>query len=291
MITGASSGIGAAAARQLAQRGHRLVLVGRSPERTRAVAAEIGAESHLADFADLTQVRRLADTLAATYHRIDVLANNAGAVAETWALTTDRLERTFQVNYLAPFLLTTRLLPVLTASRATVIQTAGGAARARARLTLDDLQRREGYRPSAAFGNARLACVLFTQELQRRHGALGSVRGVHPVAFHPGIVATTAGPGAAGPPRRSSELDAARGADPLVWLAEGTAGSTFLPGTCYVRREPATWLPAAARDPRGARDLWDRSADLVRRRRAPGAVRRPAGVVDPPASRTARAGS
>jgi NAD(P)-dependent dehydrogenase (short-subunit alcohol dehydrogenase family) len=106
VITGASDGIGAAAARSLAQAGHQVVLAGRSPGKTNRVAAELEADSHVADFADLGAVRALAAALQAKYPRIDVLANNAGGVssARSRQVTGDGHERTFQVNYLAPFL-------------------------------------------------------------------------------------------------------------------------------------------------------------------------------------------
>src|ERR1700679_1955705 len=87
VITGASDGIGAEAARQLAANGDRVVLVGRSPAKTAAVAAELNAPYHVADFADLDQVRVLAGTLAAEYPRIDVLANNAGGIFRGRELT------------------------------------------------------------------------------------------------------------------------------------------------------------------------------------------------------------
>jgi len=80
VITGASDGIGAAAARSLAKAGHQVMVVGRSPEKTNRIAAELGAYGHIADFADLGAVRELAATLQAKYPRIDVLANNAGGV-------------------------------------------------------------------------------------------------------------------------------------------------------------------------------------------------------------------
>src|ERR1700744_5674523 len=136
VITGASDGIGAAAARQLAARGERVVLAGRSPAKTAAVAAELNAPFHVADFADLAQVCELAGTLAAEYPRIDVLANNAGGIFGARALTPDGFEKTFQVNNLAPFLLTTLLLPTLTAS---------SAAKNYGRIDLGDLQNEKKY--------------------------------------------------------------------------------------------------------------------------------------------------
>ena len=102
VITGASDGIGAAAARKLAEAGERIVVVGRSGEKTAAVAAELGADHFVSDFADLAQVRGLATALKDQYERIDVLANNAGGIMGSHELTVDGHEKTFQVNHLAP---------------------------------------------------------------------------------------------------------------------------------------------------------------------------------------------
>lgn len=106
VITGASDGIGAAAARSIAEQGDRVIVVGRSPEKTSAVAHEIGAEYFTADFARLDDVRALAASLLATAPQIDVLANNAGGIFGDRTPTIDGHEKTFQVNHLAPFLLT-----------------------------------------------------------------------------------------------------------------------------------------------------------------------------------------
>lgn len=113
VITGASDGIGAAAARRLRRGGDNVVLVGRSAAKTAAVAAELDAAYFVADFADLSQVRAQADKLRSEYPRIDVLGNNAGGMFSRMQRTADGHEITFQVNYLAPFLLTTRLVDVL----------------------------------------------------------------------------------------------------------------------------------------------------------------------------------
>ena len=113
MLTGASSGIGVVAAEQLVDQGNQVAVVGRNPERTRAVAERIGATPFLADFERLDDVRALADALLDRYERIDVLANNAGGLNARRELTVDGHERTIQANHLAPFLLTNLLLPRL----------------------------------------------------------------------------------------------------------------------------------------------------------------------------------
>ena len=267
VITGASDGIGAAAARRLSADGHAVVLVGRSPEKTAAVADELGAPFHVADFADLDQVRRLADELGAAYPRIDVLANNAGGIMGHRQLTTDGHELTFQVNHLAPFLLTHRLLPTLTASDAKVIQTSSIAARLFGHVDLDDLSLERGYSPDRAYGNGKLQNILFTRELDRRHGA----DGIAAAAFHPGIVGTNFASDTTHPMRFLYQtpvirnlftISPQRGARGLLWLAQNEPGTTWRQGEYFERNKPAKSNPQA-RDASLAAGLWDRSAELV----------------------------
>lgn len=186
VITGASDGIGAAAARRLHADGHRVVVVGRTPEKTRGLAGDLGVEHHVADFARLDDVRALAATLAERHERIDVLANNAGGLFGERTLTVDGFEKTLQVNHLAPFLLTALLMDTLLASGATVVNTSSVAAKAFARLDLDDLGNERAYHPRRAYGDSKLANILHARELQRRFGP----RGLNAASFHPGGVAT-----------------------------------------------------------------------------------------------------
>ncbi|MFI7708233.1 SDR family NAD(P)-dependent oxidoreductase [Nonomuraea sp. NPDC049480] len=189
VITGASSGIGAAAARRLAARGATVAVVGRSPEATRAVAESAGAHAHLADFGRLDDVRRLAGELLERYPRIDALANNAGALFSSRALTPDGHERTFQINHLAPFLLTALLLERLRQSPDARVINTGSDAYRYARIDLDDLTTaRRRYRMMRVYGMTKLATLLFTRELARR--AAGTT--VTTAAFHPGLTATDA---------------------------------------------------------------------------------------------------
>ena len=187
VITGASDGIGAAAARiiRAACPEDKLVLVGRNPGKTEDVAKQLDAEWHTADYADLDQVRRLAGELAALDH-IDVLANNAGGVFPGPETTVDGFEKTWQVNVVAPYLLTNLLLPTLVASRASVVATASVGSLA-AKFDLDDPNTFRGFTPDRAYANAKLGNILFTKELHRRfHDHRLSA-----VAFHPGVIATS----------------------------------------------------------------------------------------------------
>ncbi|MDJ0349670.1 SDR family NAD(P)-dependent oxidoreductase [Cryobacterium sp. PH29-G1] len=267
IITGASDGIGAAAARRLSADGHRIVVVGRSDSKTADIAKEIGAKHYVADFADLSQVRGLADDLLAAYPSIDVLANNAGGIMGARTLTVDGHEMTFQVNHLAPFLLTTLLMPSLVAGKATVIQTASLAARIYGKFDIDDLQNAHDYAPQTAYGNAKLANILFTRELQRRYAD----QGLSAVSFHPGVVGTSFANDTThvmrflyhGPLKRMLTITADKGADQLVWLAEGIPGTTFEPGGYYESKKLAKKVNPDANDAILARLLWERSAALV----------------------------
>jgi NAD(P)-dependent dehydrogenase (short-subunit alcohol dehydrogenase family) len=266
LITGASDGIGAAAARRLVGAGHHVVLVGRSPRKTAALAADLAAPFHVADFAELAQVRALAEAVRADHPRIDVLANNAGGMWGPRTLTADGFEMTFQVNQLAPFLLTNLLMPTLVERSATVVQTASRVARMAGPLDLDDLQLARGYSPSRAYGSSKLANILFTRELHRRYHD----RGIAAVAFHPGAVATNFGADAGGaihavyhtPLRRVVLAGADRGGAALAWLATGEPGTTWQPGGYYERNRLAR-TNRQADDTELARGLWDRCAAMV----------------------------
>ena len=267
VVTGGSDGIGAAAARLLArQRGNRIVLVGRSPGKTRKIAAGIGAESHVADFAHLDQVRELATELKRQHSQIDVLVNNAGLIAGAQrTVTADGHELTFQVNHLAPFLLTMLLREPLSAGRASVITTSSQAGAARdARVDPGNLDMTSGYDGLRAYKSSKLANVLFTRELARRWDPLK----VSAAAFHPGMVRSQWG--RSGPvavravmnsPLRLAMRSPERGADTIVWLATSLPGKDWPNGGYFADRKPAT--PShLADDMQLAGQLWERSVAM-----------------------------
>ncbi|WP_454118244.1 SDR family NAD(P)-dependent oxidoreductase [Microbacterium lacticum] len=266
VITGASDGIGAAAAGQLHAVGENVVVVGRDPEKTRAVAEGIGAPWYVADYADLDQVRALAATLLERYDRIDVLANNAGGIFAERTLTRDGFEKTFQVNHLGGFLLTALLRERLIESRASVIQTSSIAAQRFSRFDIDDLQGERRFSPSTAYGNAKLANILFTKELARRFDA----RGLNAVAFHPGAIASSFAGSARGawhwlytnPLAKRLLTGVEVGGSRLGWLAIGTPGVDWRSGGYYANNRPARTSPLAA-DPLLAARLWRASAEMV----------------------------
>ncbi|BBZ43076.1 SDR family NAD(P)-dependent oxidoreductase [Mycobacterium parmense] len=262
VITGASDGIEAAAARRLRRGRENLVLVGRAEGKTTAVATELDADYFVADFADLSQVRALADKIRSQYPRIDVLANNAGAVFSKLHKTTDGHEITYQVNYLAPFLLTTRLIQVLVDSRATVINTSSSSQKLLRNVATADFETTERRRPSGAYALAKLANILFTKELHRRHHADGLCAAV----VHPGFVNTNIGASSGSRfltiMQRTPVIRLIKtpdqGAEQLVRLVSGVPGVDWAPGEYYANGKVAK-CNRAAHNRVLARELWERS--------------------------------
>lgn len=269
VITGASDGIGAAAARQLAPHGHRLLLVGRSPEKTAAVADEVGAEHFVADFASLDQVRHLAQQLLAATagSGLDVLANNAGGIFGERTPTVDGFEKTIQVNHLAPFLLTTLLLPRLRGG-GSVVTTSSVGHRLFGDLDLDRLGAVRGVSARREYGDAKLANILFTRALHQRFHP----EGLSAVAFHPGLVRTRFASGTRGVMRLAYQsglgrlvpmISAEAGGENLAWLITGTPGTTWTSGRYYDRYRPTDRVHPQADDLALADALWRRSEELV----------------------------
>ncbi len=263
VVTGASAGIGAAAAQALAAAGARVAVVGRTPAKTEAVAARCGGTPFVCDFARLDSVRDLAAELVADYGRVDVLANNAGLYARRRELTVDGHELTFQVNHLAPFLLTNLLADHL-ADDARVITTSSRAHLA-GRVDRADLESSGRYVAFCTYATTKLENLLFSSELARRLDA----RGVSAAAFHPGSVRSDfARRGGAvalvhrTPLGRVVLHSPESGADTLCWLATAPRDSSWRSGGYYARRRPARALEVVG-DRGLAGWLWSRSAELV----------------------------
>lgn len=266
VITGASDGIGAAAARRLCAAGEKVVVVGRSKAKTTTVARELGADYLVADFADLAQVRNLAQELRSRYARIDVLANNAGVMTVPLQTTVDGYEKTYQVNYLAPFLLTNLLMDVLLDSHAAVINTTSASHRLLRRVNIETLENTHRYRPSKAYALTKLGIVLFTKELHRRYHAAG----LSAATFDPGYVESNFGLASGSrflavmyrTPVRRLTSTAERASDQLVWLSTSTAGTDWKPGEYYSKHKIAK-ANRLADDSELTRELWDRSLAIV----------------------------
>src|SRR5947209_6105989 len=265
LITGATRGIGQAAAVQLARAGAELAVVGRDPERVEIVAGEAEAagggarvHQHVADLSLMAEVRALAAEVLDRYERIEVLTNNAGALFSTRRETAEGFERTFALNHLAPFLLTNLLRERLAGGR--VVTTASDA-HAGGLLDLEDLQSMSSYAAMRVYGTTKLCNVLFTRELARRAPELRAN------CFHPGIVRTGFAKEEGGIWKLLTTLGApffrspARGARSLVWLALSEEAGA-LSGE-YVEDEKVRSPSAQAQDGSLAAALWERSAELA----------------------------
>lgn len=193
LLTGATGGIGAELARGLARAGARVVLACRDVERGEAVARELGTGKRAAsppivrplELASLASVRELARWAQGELPRVDALIHNAAVWSRQRRLTADGFELTFGVNHLAPFALTTALLPLLRQSRARVVTVSSGM-HGRGKLAWDDLmQAQGGFNGTRAYQQSKLASVMFALTLARRSGAA-----LVSHALHPGVVRT-----------------------------------------------------------------------------------------------------
>lgn len=241
VVTGATAGIGLATATEIAGRGAFVIGIGRSPERCRQAEEAIRAVHpgakvafHIADLSSLSQVRDLASGIRERVnHRGDealhALVNNAGTVTHQYTESADGFELQFAVNHLAPFLLTHELMPLLKKAGQARVITVSSASHRWMRMFWGDLQLRRNYNCLLAYKQAKLANVLFTNELNRRLGPEASVRAY---AADPGLVNTDIGlKGTAGVVRYFWSLRRRGGVTP----ARGAATSIFL--AC----EPAAW--------------------------------------------------
>ncbi|MEU7868078.1 SDR family NAD(P)-dependent oxidoreductase [Dactylosporangium sp. NPDC049140] len=252
VITGASAGIGQAAARRLAAPDTRLILLGRDERRLAAIAAELpNATPIRADFADLTQVRAAATEIRATCDHIDVLINNAGGLY--------RGPRSLTVNHLAGFVLAHELLDHLRAAGTSRLITTASLAEAWGVLDVDAPLRNSLWHRARwlAYGSSKQANLLFTLEAARRW----TPHGVLPTAFLPGLVRSRFA--SSSPLFMLGKLipvlftSPERAAGTLQWLADAPARD-LTPGGYYFLREPFPATPRSTSPARAAR-LWDAS--------------------------------
>lgn len=266
VITGASDGIGRVAAVDLAGRGARVLVVGRSPEKTRAVAAEVGSEAFVADFASLAQVKQLADELAAATDHIDILMNNAGGTFNPGQLTADGLEPNLQINHLAPFALTNLLKPLLGGERASKVITTASVANLVGRVDPANLGTQKPSEP-VAYGSSKLMNIMFALTAHRRwqHENISSA------AVHPGPAATSFGRDEPligllyrTPLKHVLAINPERGAAPLIRLAAELDGAE-IGGHYFHRAKRDGRARKVATDPAVGEALWEASAALVHR--------------------------
>jgi NAD(P)-dependent dehydrogenase (short-subunit alcohol dehydrogenase family) len=269
LITGATAGIGEAASYALAAQGHGLILVGRNREKAEKVVEQIRAQTGnqtihflVADFSDLEQVRQLAEQVKTQFPKLDVLVNNAGAVFMRRNKTKYGVEKTFLVNHLAPFLLTSLLLEHLQ-EHARIINVSSRS-HLSGRIDFNDLNFDNFYFGTTAYGRSKLANVLFTYELVRRLRD----KKITVNALHPGRIGTdifkadfsTLGPLIKWIVARVS-LTPEAGADNTIFLAT-SAEVEGITGKYFVKREAVPSSPLSY-DTDLAKRLWEVSEKLT----------------------------
>ncbi|HEY3685185.1 MAG TPA: SDR family NAD(P)-dependent oxidoreductase [Streptosporangiaceae bacterium] len=259
---GATSGLGRTAADQLARDGHRLVLVGRDPKRVQRLAEQVpGAVVIGADVATSAGIDHAVTRIESAVDHLDALVNNAGVMIPTRRTTDEGIELNLAVHHLAPYSMTGRLLPLLRAGAGRVVNVNSEGHRAplfgggHVGIDLDDLNMEHGYEPFLAYSRTKLANLLFTYELQRRHPELSVV------AVHPGMVRTDLGrhwPRLQVAAMHAMSISARKGAKPVLSLATAPR----VEHGAYYNRFTTTRSSAESYDPHLAHQVWTATETL-----------------------------
>ena len=267
VVTGASGGIGKAAAAGLARRGATVALVARRADAGEEARAEVAREAGhagrvhllLADLSSQEQVRRVAAEIRSAFGRVDVLVNNAGVYTAKRRVTEDGIETQWAVNHLAPFLLTHLLLDALQAAGRARVITVSSEAHRSAKIDWEDPQMERRYGGFRMYGRTKLCNLLFTRELARRLAGTGITAN----ALHPGVVATALLMNGFPPIRlvRRFLKTPEQGAETTLYLAtspevDGVTGR-------YFRDEHPLQPSPAALDDEAARRLWRLSEEMT----------------------------
>ena len=254
LVTGATSGLGRATAAELSDSGHTVLVHGRDQGKVDDLVGELDGEArgYVADLSSLDEVRRLADEVAANEQRLDVLVNNAGLVAPQRETSEDGIELTFAVNYVAPWLLTGRLLGLL--ERSAPARIVNVASIGQAPVDWDDPQLERGFEPYRAYAQSKLAQISYTFELAERLDGSG----VTVTALHPATLMDTQMVRQSFGRSMSTVED---GVGPVVRLVtgddvEGVTGR-------YYDQTRESQADHQAQDPEALARLWDYTAELA----------------------------
>ncbi|MCZ4500434.1 MAG: short-chain dehydrogenase [Marmoricola sp.] len=266
LVTGASDGIGAEAARVLASKGATVHVTGRSAEKLRPVAEAVGTEPLVADFSRFDDVRRLAAEVGERVGTLDLLLNNAGGTFVPSNKTPDGHEPNFQVNHLAPFLLTNLLRPKLAAAGSSLVVNTASIGNLMGKIVLDDLDyEHRKAREFPAYGTGKLMNIVFTRGISQRWSGDGIVS----AAVHPGPVGSSFGRDSwfigllyRSPLKKLGTISVPDGAAPLVSLAE-RGPDPDIDGVYFSRFKANGAENKQARDQAIIDGLWERSAALV----------------------------
>jgi len=270
LVTGATDGIGKISARVLAEKGAKVIIVGRNPEKSATVLAELKSSSGnenidllMADLAVMQEVRDLAEQVISRYDRIDVLLNNAGGYFTKHEITSDGLERTFALNHMSYFLLTNKLMELLKSSAPARIVNVSSDAHYGVDMDFENLNGEQEYKAWKAYQKSKLANVLFTYELLKKVPADITVN-----CLHPGFVATNFGHnigGFFGPvlkiAQRISAIDPEEGAKTSIFLCSAPEVKG-VSGKYFYKCQPKTSSRESRNMDTGKR-LWQISSDIA----------------------------
>jgi len=272
IVTGSNSGIGKETAMGLAQKRANVVMVVRNLEKGYKAKSEIVEKSGntsvdlmLCDLSSMDSIRRFAEEFFAKYNRLDVLINNAGVVLYKRQVTVDGFERTLTVDYLAPFLITNKLLPLLRKSAPSRIINISSGLQNSGKVDFDDLQSEKKYRGMRVYANAKLMVVLFTYELARRLQGTGVTANV----VLPGFVATNLGKNSGSRRQalmfkivRPFQISAKKAAEAPVYLASSKEVEEVT-GKCFSRLKETTTNPTSY-DEQLQKRLWDETTKILK---------------------------
>jgi len=270
LVTGATDGIGKVSARVLAELGAKVIIVGRNPEKSAIVLAELRSISGnenidllMADLAVMQEVRDLAEQVISRYDRIDVLLNNAGGYFTKHEITSDGLEMTFALNHMSYFLLTNKLMELLKYSAPARIVNVSSDAHYGVDIEFENLNGEQEYKAWKAYQKSKLANVLFTYELLKKVPGNITVN-----CLHPGFVATNFGHnngGFFGPvlkiAQRISAIDPEEGAKTSIFLCSAPEVKG-VSGKYFYKCQPKTSSQESRNMDTGKR-LWQISSDIA----------------------------
>ncbi len=270
VVTGSNSGIGKETALALAGMGATLVMVVRNRERGQKALDEIVAQTGnhsvslmICDMSSVASIRSFTADFRTRYNQLNVLVNNAGAEFVKRQVTSEGFEKTFAVNYLAPFLLTHELLDLLKASAPSRIVNVSSGLAKNGKVDFADLQNEKNYKGMQAYSNAKLMIMMWTYELSRRLAGSGVTVNV----LMPGFVATNLGKNS-GSLRsrvmfsmvRPMQISAKKGAETSVYLASADEVKDIT-GKCFSKKKEVATCPESY-DQEASKRLWDETVRL-----------------------------